>query len=75
MKYYLFKKRITRVGKEQQYELISTHTDYEDAEQTRYKVVIPYLERKKVNSNNINEWIEEEYPIREEGTFRVRYIL
>lgn len=73
--YYLFKKRIPR-GKEQQYELISTHQSIVEAEKMRYKIVLPFIKKDKLKPhyNSWEEWINDEYPIREEGTFRTRYI-
>ena len=74
MKYYSFKKRITKYNKENQYELISFYETYEEAEKERYRIATPFIKENKISYLTIDEWLNEEYPIRKEGTFRIRYL-
>lgn len=75
MQYYLFKKRIVTGKKEQYYELIGTYNSLIEAETFREQITKQFQGKTSLKEyHSWEEWQDNEYPIKEEGTFKVKYI-
>lgn len=75
MKYYLFKKRIVNQKNEQYYELVDSYDSFQNAQEFREHITRQFQNKIQLKEyKSWEEWQENEYPIREEGTFKVKYV-
>ena len=73
--YYLFKKRLVNQKTEQYYELLGSYDSFYLANEFRIQITKQFQNRTSLKEyKSWEEWQENEYPIREEGTFKVKYI-